>query len=475
MGLLDPIFNAIGTGLSKLDGTFDRIINPPLEDEQASDQVGGALGQATPSSEAAGALIDIVEEFILAELQEEGQISPGEVERLADDVEGGAASVLLGIASASTAAEALSLGQVEGQNEFLIQALAGLGVDDVTGTELEVRMAEGVTPALQQMVNAEHRSKQVDLQDAIEQDLRNKDSDSGYIDDISSYGIKPSQVGLLEEVAINGMEFEELIETPAELGLVVPDAVINAELDRSGYAEPTKDFLSQVNNRIPRSTRSYEELIVSEDLIADLDSRVEDGTLTPGEALALVPSQLETDTDALRRRWEDKDALDPQAPSQSDFLAALTEGYAGLDETRERLDQTELDTDRYEDVLQAEIVGDLDGSLQAAVATGRLSEGEFSDLAEFAGLDDQSIEWLLQGLSFTDIVGRTLAQQADPTDRSVRTILGVGESRAAGLVAVGIETVQDLANADPETVADATQTSPETAAEYINQAQQRIQ
>jgi len=350
-----------------------------------------------------------------------------------------------------------------------------LGVDDVTGLELEARTAEGIKPAMNAKVNAEHRAKFVDLQDVVEQDLRNKDSDTGYISDIGTYGIRPDNVPILEEVAINDMEFEELIETPAELGLVVSDEVLQAELDRAGYSEQTKEFLQKVNNRIPLSARAYQELLVSEDHISDLDQRVEDGTLTVDEAITDIPDQVDVDLEAMRQRFRQKDDLNPQAPSQSDFIDALVEGYTSLEETRDRLDQSELDTERYEDVLKAELVGDLDGSLQTAVGTGRLSEGRFSDLAEFTGVDDEVVELLLQGQSLSDIASARLQEATDPSERSVRTLVGIGESRAAALDAAGLGTVQALAQADVDTVADTAQVSPETAAEFITQATQRIQ
>jgi hypothetical protein len=355
------------------------------------------------------------------------------------------------------------------------EVLSFLALDDIVGTRVSVTMEEAVLPSLRAEINSQNRTQFVNLQDAVEQQLRTKDSDEDYLSDLGTYGIREDNVPILEETALNAMEFEELIETPAELGLIVPDDILQQELDRSGYGEDTKEFLQQVNDRITDSARAYQELLVTEDHISDLDTRVEDGTLTPDEAAALVPDGVEISGQELRRRWSQKDGLDPQAPSQSDFLDALVEGYTSLEETRDRLDQAELDTERYEDVLKAEIVGDLDGSLQTAVGTGRLSEGRFSDLAEFAEVDDEVIELLLQGQSLSDIASARLQESTQASERSVRTLVGIGESRAAALDAVGLGTVQALAQADVETVAETAQVSPETAQEFIQQAQQRIQ
>jgi len=475
VALLDPLFNGLARFIDGIAAAEETIENPDIGGEQATEAIGGALESATPADEVAGAVVDTLEEAVLDELDDAGEITPENVEDIADETEGGAVAVLAGLGLTGSAVEAASLGQVDQHQEYITQALAGLGVDDVTGLELEARTAEGIKPAMNAKVNAEHRAKFVDLQDVVEQDLRNKDSDTGYISDIGTYGIRPDNVPILEEVAINDIEFEELIETPAELGLPVPPEILQAELDRAGYAEPTKEFLQETADQIPRSARAYQELIVSEDLVSDLDQRVEDGTLAPDEAVTEVPDEVPANRDALRQRFRQRDALDPQAPSQSDFIDALVEGYTSLEETRDRLDQAELDTERYEDVLKAEIVGDLDGSLQTAVGTGRLSEGRFSDLAEFTGVDDQVIELLLQGQSLSDIASARLQEATSPAERSVRTLVGIGESRAAALDAAGLGTVQALAQADVDTVAETAQVSPETAQDFIQQAQQRIQ
>jgi len=121
------------------------------------------------------------------------------------------------------------------------------------------------------------------------------------------------------------------------------------------------------------------------------------------------------------------------------------------------------------------VLDELDGDLQEAVGLGLVSEAEYSDFAEFAGLDDETVALLLQGQSFGDITTARLQESTAPSERAVGTIVGIGESRARALDGIGIETVQDLAEADVETVAEAAQVSPETAEQFIQQARRRVQ
>jgi hypothetical protein len=323
-------------------------------------------------------------------------------------------------------------------------------------------------------VRADARSKQVDLNDRVEEGLRQKDQDRGWLPDVSEYGIQPSDESTLETVAINAMEFEELIETPAELGLVVPDDILQSELDRSGYAEPTKDFLSRTNDRIRRSARVYQELIRTEDLVSALDTLVEDEELSPQEAVNLFPDDTEVDQAALRERFRLLQQPPTGPPSRSQIESSFARGYTDRSTLEARLDRLSYDVDEYGDVVRATVLDELDGDLQEAVALGLVSEGRYSDLAEFAGVDDQAIELLLQGASFGDIASRRLAQTDTGGDRGLRTLSGIGESRAALLRDVGLETVAELAQADPQELAQAAGLAVETADRLITRAQARV-
>jgi len=181
MGIFDPLFTGLKDIIQFIDTIVESVTNPTVNDEQASDEIAQQFENLSPTDEVAATLVDIVEESIIADLEEQGEIDPENVEALLDGVEGQAVGTTLALGLAGTAVEASSLGQVDQQQEFLMQAAAALQLDDAAGGELKARIAEGVEPALTAKVTAEHRAKFVDLQDAVEYALRNKQADSDYL------------------------------------------------------------------------------------------------------------------------------------------------------------------------------------------------------------------------------------------------------------------------------------------------------
>jgi hypothetical protein len=449
--------------------------NAPTDPPGKPTELGGTIEDIFPGDEIAGALVELVEGFITDDIREFGQLDPDNVDDIVDATEGRAATILALGGSIGAAIEAAGLGQLEAPQELILQSLAGLGVNDVTGFELETRLQEGIQPALEARINRQHRAKFADIQDVIEQNLRNKDSDTGYTEDLATYGIRPEDVPVLEEVALQQIEFEELLETPAELGKIVPQDVLNAELDRAGYAEPTKDFLRDTANALERSARSYQELLVTEESVQSLDTLAENGVLEPAEAEELIPSEVEADPQAFRERFRILRDLPAGAPSGTDFEGAFASGYLSLEEFREELDQTDYDTEQYEEVLKKQVLDELDGDLQTALGIGLIEPGTYSDYAEFAEVPDPIIDALLRGQSLDDLATAELQQETDPGALPARSLSGIGGNRGAGLEAQGIETVRDVAEANRETIAEAIQVSPETAAEFIQQARVRVQ
>jgi hypothetical protein len=474
MPLLGPLFQAFNLITDIINDFRSRPEKPNVQDQEIDEAMGAALDESQPIDEVIGAVVDGSEEFIIQRLTREGELTPDNIEEITDDVEGNAATLLATIYGVGLAVEAGSLGQVDTQGEYLVQALAGLGVDDVTGMELEARVSEGVMPALEQDVNREHRAKKSNFQDWVEFQLRNKDSDEGWLEFRGIDGLRPDQQEHLERAALKNLEPEELIETPVEAGIIPDEETLQNQLDIAGLPEDTKDLFLEVRDNLDQTTRIYEERTVAEELVTQLDDAVRAGEITAAEAGELVPGEIEEARDSLIARWRFLEELPQQSPSESDIIQMLTGGYRSLSETRERLERGFLDTEKYEDLLRDEVRKDLDGDLQEAVALGIMSEGRFSDLAEFAGLDDQAIEQLLQGRSYSDITEQRLAEETSPSERSVRTIIGIGEARGSALQASGIETVQDLANASQEDVAEAAQVSPETAQDFIDAAARRV-
>lgn len=492
MALLDPLFRFFAGLRGGLDRVFETITNPQIGDEQATDQIGQAVEETTPADEVAAALVDLVEEAVLSNLEDTGEITPENVEETADQTEGAAVAVLAGLGLAGSAVEAASLGQIDQQQEYITQALAGLGVNDVTGTELEARLQEGIKPAQEARAAKEHRAQFVNLQDAVELALRNKQADQGYLTPenapprvqqligsndpvnpnnlVEEWGLRDDQLPILEEVALESMEFEELIETPAELGLVVPEDVLELVLDLAGYPEELKDFLRQVPDEIPRSNRAWEERTAVEPLVAELEPLVRRGEVSPAAARELLPEEVDVAAGALEDRFENLQEVPTPPPNRSQVESSFSRGYSDLETLLERLDRLEYDTERYSGVWKAAVLDQLDGDLQEALALGLVSTNEFTNLCQEVGLDQAATNALLRGETLSDITKRRLQEDQDQGAAPVGAIQGIGEARATSLQTIGVETVEDLAAADPEEVADVAQVSPETARDFIDLA-----
>jgi hypothetical protein len=497
MGLLDGLFNGLGSLIDILSDILNSLTDPEISDTGIGETIGEVLLSGTVIDEFAEIFIESFEQVIAENFRTEGELTPQNIQGAVDGAEGDAAAVFGSLAAGASALEAASLGQIDQHTEYITQAALAFGFEDISGLELRTRIEEGALPALEAQVNREHVSKFADLPDAIEILLRNKTADSGFVIDsnasaraqqlvrlsdeepgsnlIKHYGLDPEQASILEEVAIQQMEFEELIEQPAELGLQVPDDILQDELDRAGYAEDLKEFLTQVNTRITQSERFFDELTAVRPVIDKLDTLVQNGELTPTEAQAQIPSEVSDASTALGKRFQRIESLNPGAPTQAKLVDAFSRGKLSLSELILELEDGEFTVDQHRGVLDAIVIGELDGSLQESVALGLVSENEFSNLCATVGLDQETTDLLLQGQSFSDITSRRLEEQADPAELPVSAIQGIGESREQALGFEDIETLAQLAQASVETVASATNVTDSTAEGWISAAQQAIQ
>ena len=492
MGILDPLFQAIDQAFNSVDNAFESIINPQTDDEQASDAIGGAIEDVVVADEAAAAIVDAIEEAVIDDLEDEGEITPGNVEELADGVEGGSVATIIGLGLSGTSIEAASLGQIDQHQEYLMQAVASLQLDNVTGTELQARMAEGVEPALAAKVTAEHRAKFVDLQDAVEYALRNKQADSDYLsgselpDDIASdlrpdepvtednlieqYGIRDDQLRILEEVAIREMEPEELLETPAEAGVFVDPELLQEEMDRTGVSEQVKDVFTRTAERLPRTTRAYEERPVAEAGVSQLDQLVSSGEVSVDQAIEILPDLNEKTIEELRARFELISELPNGSPTRSQVEGGFTTGLIGLQRFTDLVDQVDVDPEAHPYVLQEAILSELDGDLRRAVGLGLIEEGQYVEYAEVVGLEQSIIDRLLQGEDLGDIADSRLAEDVSSGTLAVDTISGIGESRRQTLEAVGLDTVSAVADATPNEITSVLDVAESTAEGFISRA-----
>ena len=492
MGVLDPLFKGLNKLFNGIDNITEGIINPQFQDEQATDQTAQTLEDIQPLDEISGNLVDVVEEFIIADLEDQGEITPGDVESLVDNVEGSAVGILLALGFSGTAIESASLGQVDQQQEYLMQLVTALQLDQVSGTELQARFNEGVEPALTAKVTAEHRAKFVDLQDAVEYALRNKQADSDYLsgselpDEIASdlrpdepvtednlieqYGIRDDQLRILEEVAIREMEPEELLETPTEAGVFVDPELLQEEMDRTGVSEQVKDVFTRTAERLPRTTRAYEERPVAEAGVAQLDQLVSAGEVSPDQAIEILPDLNDKTIEELRARFELIAGLPNGSPTRSQVEGGFTNGLIGLQRFTELLDQVDVDPEAHPYVEAEAILSELDGDLRRAVGLGLIGEGQYVEYAEVVGLEQSIIDRLLQGEDLDDIADSRLSQQVGQGTLAVDTISEIGESRRDTLEAVGIDTVSAVADSSPDEITSVLNVSDELAETLISRA-----
>jgi len=494
MGLLDPLFSAV-TALIKRELTIDiqggQIVVQAGEaaeaerEEDDSDQfiseedvqeLRDAKDRESPVEgaieEVFGRLADQAADQIREEITEKDLTEPGKPEEALRDAQGTALAEAGAVITTQTLLESTSLGQVDSFETPIAEILSFAAIDGVFGQAIQAEIEEALLPALEAEINAANRTKFADINDVIERNLRNKESDDGYTEDLGTYGIREEDVPILEEVAIQQIEFEELLETPAELGKVVPPEVLEAELDRAGYAEPTKEFLQETAEVLPESARTYQELLRTEELVRSLDTLAQDGVVSPEAALETIPDQVEADDQAFIDRFQLLRDLPAGSPSGADFEKSFHQGYIDLAQLRDRLDQTEYPTGDFEEVLRTVVRDEIDGDLQESLALGLISEAQYGEYMDFVGLDAETQAALVAGQDLGDVADSRLQEAAPAGDRPVSAIPGIGQSRATALEAVGIQTFGDLAGADPQAVADAAQVSPETAQEFIDLATQ---
>jgi hypothetical protein len=113
MGILDPLFNGFRQIVVSLVEIGETIRDPDPRDEQVTDEIGQAIEDVQPADELGAALVDVIEEFIISDLEDEGELTPGNVENILDGVEGRAVGTTIALGLCGSALEASTLGQVD--------------------------------------------------------------------------------------------------------------------------------------------------------------------------------------------------------------------------------------------------------------------------------------------------------------------------------------------------------------------------
>lgn len=443
-----------------------------------------------------GTFFDGLEDDVVEEVLADEPLTPENVETLINGAEGAAVEDAVAAAAGLYGIEAIGAGQLESGQFLVTQVLSFLALENVLGRRLGMAYEKGVDPALEARIAKQTRSEFVNLQDAVEDALRNKTNDDNWLHAsgapaevvervgsnepvnpenlVEEWGIRDDNLEILEEVGIKTLEPEELFETPTEFGVTIPRDVVEDELDRAGLAEGTKELFLEIVDALPRATTVWEEQTRYEELINLLDDAADSGELDPDAARPLLDGLEPETVDELVERFRVIQEVPNKAPTRSQVDGSFTAGFTDLDTLTDRYGRVDVDPDRYPDVIREVVLSEIDGDLQRAFALGYISAGEYGELMDLVDLPTEAQTTLTAGGDLGDVADRALKEQTGPGEQPVESISGIGENRGSGLRAVGIETVADLAGSTVETVAEAAQVGEETARDFIEAAQLRV-
>lgn len=470
-----------------------------------------------PADEAAAIAVDLAEEFILAPPQAEGQLTPGNVEGVVDELEGNGFALLFGVIAVNAFVEAGSVGQLEELPDEIFQAVAALGINDVTGREIDARLQEGIDPALKQKVHRDHRSKQADFKDYVEGNLALRSADAdfepraglgnddlpdyfnpadlGWLPDPDTYGTIPAQTELFELDALEVSEPEELIEEPVQYGIPVPKLAIEQVTELRGIPKDAADVYLEVIEQLPKTENLIRDYVRLEEYIFRLREKIQEGTIPPEQAVAQVEPQLrdiienaipegrlrEQDRTAeevvdllvaeLQKNFELLEGLPARPPSPGDIQAWFEKGvidsrqFLNLHQQFGQLEEAfgfyfeESSIDKgAEDIQRQFFLDRISGSeAELQLTTIGFSEGEAAQI--LSGRSPDAV--------FQQRVGEATGTGGVPVD----TLPGIGPARSAALAQVGIETVSDMADAAVDTITTVTRLTDEQAVDAIEAAQ----
>jgi hypothetical protein len=480
--------------------------------------IGAAIAEnINPSDEIVGVLVDFTEEFILSELTLERQITPGNVERIQDDIEGGAVSVIGAVILVTIAIETASAGQIDEVPAEIIEAVALLGVDDVTGREIEVSMQEGIDPALKQLVHTRTRSKQADFQDFAEANSRTKSfggevptrsgdipqdfqdlfhpDDFGYFGDPDTYGTLPAQTRLFETVAMQSSEPEELIEEPVQYGIPVPRRAIEQVAHIANLPEDAKSVYKAVIDALPRTENLIQDYARLTEFNFRLREKVLRGALSPVQARKLIEPELrdviqnavpesrlrDVDRTAdevvdilageLERNFALLDSLPADPPSQADFERWFRLGVITSQEYQQLYNDFGSQPGAFGKYLESQAIRQGWESVQKQHALGRIETSEARLRLRLIGFSTTEAADILAGADGDAIVTDKLAGTTGETQLPVDLATEIGPSRGAALRASGVETLATLAELTVDELVSITGMSDTEAEQALSSAQ----
>jgi len=517
MGTLDDLTEVFLDFLEFVDLDPQETVDRLEETQEPTEVLAIFVEAVNPTDEAAAVLIDVFEENVVGPVQQQGELNPDNIEILLDQVEGNAFAILFGTISAAIIAEIGTFGQVDEVPAEIFQAVASFGIEDVTGREIDARLNEGIDPALKQKVHSEHRSKQADFQDFVEANLRQKATDPdvdprdtpvgegiesllhpndlGYLAEPAEYGTRPDQEPLYELDGLNVNEPEEIIEEPIQYGIPVPLRPVEQITELAGQPEDVKQIYKQVIDQLPKTENLLQDYARLTEFNFRLREKVQEGAVTPETALRVIEPELrDLIVNALpddRYRADDRtadevvdilagelgrnfallDSIPSDPPTFSDIERAYREGVISRKRYEELYREFGPQDFFFGEKVKLQDIRTGADDIARQEALGRLTTSEAQNKLDSIGFRPDQIAEILAGADPDEIVAQAQQERSSASQVPLSSIPGIGESRAVGLNAAGIETIADLANASVEDVTANTRVGNEQATRFIQIAQ----
>jgi len=521
MGIIDDITSAFVDFVEFFDLNPIEIGEALSNTNEPTEALAIILETLQPFDEGGAILVDVVEEFIITPVEQEGVITPDSVELVVDELDGNAAAITAGVIALNAGIETFTAGQVDEVPDEIYQAIAGFGFQDVAGREIDARLQEGIDPALKQKVHREHRSKQADFKDFVDANVRSKrfggnvptrtsdipqgtkdllhPDDFGWLADPDTYGTAPEQTELFELVGLGVSEPEEIIEEPIQYGIPVPLRPVEALNDMQGFPEDVKSIYREVIDQLPKTENLMQDYARLTEFNFRLREKVGQGALTPTQARGLIEPELrDIIQNALpddRYRDEDRTAdevvdilagelernfkllndLPSDPPSQSDIEAWFQKGVIGSQQFFELYDAYAGQIDKFGLYYTESAVDKGWEAVQKQYALERIGTSEARSQLQAIGFTNQEIQRILAGGNGDDIVQQRLQDGEDTTAVPPGALVNIGEAREAALSTVGVETVAEVAQLSVENLVQSTGMPDDEALQTIEQAKAAVE
>jgi len=521
MGLLDDVAELLLVVADNFNIDPIDLVEALESAEDITETLALFVDTVEPSGDVADVLIDLVEEFILVPLEENGELTPENVEGALDEVEGNATAVLAGFLALTLAAETATAGQVDELPAEVFQAVTALGFEDVTGREIDARLQEGVDPALKQKVHRESRSKQADFQDFTEANLRVKavdgeieplsgeipqpvrdlfaPEDLDHLPDPDTYGTIPDQTPLYDLVSLAHLEPEEILEEAPQKGVVPSAAAMDQAMLLSGLPEDVKEVFRATRRQVPDTQDLIQESLLIGDVLFSVDQKVIDGALAPDQATAFIePSvrayvevsesagqafsdELSTEEvqaevlDTLRQRFRLLASLPNDPPTQSDVDRYYRQGIISAERYQRLNERFGFDPSFFDLKLVSNTIRAGAEDIRRQNRLGRLSDNQARFRLGLIGFTAEQTARVLSGADPDDALAQDAAQPGSPGGAGVAILPGIGDQRAALLSQVGLGTVSDVAQSSVGDLTAVTGLGDEQAARAIAVAQRIVE